>query len=153
MNAPLYTTEMLRLAASLPLRTSLAEPHGRGEKRSATCGSTIRTEVRLDGQGRIAELAQAVQACAFGQASAALMQRVAVGRSTEGVRAIRAELAAWLGGGGAVPDGFDVLGPARAKTGRHGAMLLPFDALIAALETPLDHARDERADGVDEGRG
>jgi hypothetical protein len=31
-------------------------------------------------------------------------------------------------------------------------MLLPFDALIAALETPLDYAWDERIEGGDEGR-
>jgi NifU-like protein involved in Fe-S cluster formation len=149
MNAPLYTTEILRLAASLPPRTSLADPHGRGEKRSATCGSMIRTEVRLDGQGCVAEIAQRVQACAFGQASAALVQRFAVGRSAEDVEADRAALAAWLGDHGEAPTGFAVLAPARAKTGRHGAMLLPFDALIAALETSLDLARDPRA-GSDE---
>lgn len=134
MVAPLYTTEILRLAASLPLETSLGEPHGRGEKRSATCGSLIRTEVRLDRAGRVAELAQGVQACAFGQASAALVQHLAVGRAAEDVRAARVELAVWLGGEGQAPYGFEVLAPARAKAGRHGAMLLPFDALIAALE-------------------
>ncbi|CAA9516685.1 MAG: hypothetical protein AVDCRST_MAG09-1949 [uncultured Sphingomonas sp.] len=135
MNAPLYTTEILRLAASLPPGTSLAEPHGRGEKRSATCGSVIRTEVRLDGQGRVAEIAQQVQACAFGQASAALVQGSALGRPAEDMRADRAALAAWLGGQGDPPEGFAVLVPARAKTGRHGAMLLSFDALIAALDS------------------
>ena len=156
MNQPLYTTEILRLAASLPLETSLAAPHGRGEKRSATCGSVIRAEVRLDGGGRVAELAQAVQACAFGQASAALLQRFAVGRSADEVRGARAGLAGWLSGSGEAPPGFDVLAPARAKAGRHGAMLLPFDAVIAALEqAPLDPstplgagcARDERFKG------
>ena len=139
MNAPLYTTEILRLAASLPPRASLAEPHGRGESRSATCGSMIRTEVRLDGQGRVTEIAQQVQACAFGQASAALVQGFALGRPANDMRAERAALAAWLGGQGDAPEGFAVLAPARAKTGRHGAMLLPLDALIAALH---DAARD-----------
>lgn len=147
MNAPLYTTEILRLAASLPPVTSLADPHGWGEKRSATCGSVIRTEVRLDGRGRVAELAQQVQACAFGQASAALVQRFAVGRSAEDVQAGRAEFAAWLGGKGEAPDGFAVLAPARTKTGRHGAMLLPFDALFAALDAARDPGlrRDDEA--------
>jgi NifU-like protein involved in Fe-S cluster formation len=134
MNAPLYTTEILRLAASLPLETSLEAPHGTGEKRSVTCGSQIRTEVRLDEQGCIEKLTQRVQACAFGQASAALVQQWAPGRSAEQVREARASLASWLGGSGEAPSGFDVLAPARPKTGRHGAMLLPFDALIAALE-------------------
>lgn len=134
MNAPLYTTEILRLAASLPLATSLAEPHGRGEKRSTTCGSVIRSEVKLDGQGCVAELNQHVQACAFGQASAAVVQRMAMGRCVQEVRESRALLAEWLAAQGEPPEGFEVLAPARGKTGRHGAMLLPFDALIAALD-------------------
>lgn len=134
MNAPLYTTEILRLAASLPVETSLAAPQGRGEKRSPTCGSVIRTEVSLDDSGRVAQLAQAVQACAFGQASAAIVRRVAVGRSAEELREARARLAGWLKSNGEAPEGFDVLAPARTKTGRHGAILLPFDALIAAVE-------------------
>ncbi|HVG47635.1 MAG TPA: hypothetical protein VM899_05810, partial [Rubellimicrobium sp.] len=94
----------------------------------------IRAEVRLDGEGRVAEVAQHVQACAFGQASAALTGRFAVGRSAGDIRAARAELAAWLNGHGEAPEGFAALAPARAKTGRHGAMLLPFDALLAALD-------------------
>ncbi|MFC7537400.1 iron-sulfur cluster assembly scaffold protein [Sphingomonas sp. GCM10030256] len=134
MNAPLYTTEILRLAASLPLASSLAAPHGRGEKRSATCGSVIRTEVLLEGS-RVIELAQGVQACAFGQASAALVQHFAVGKSRAEIGAARDRLAGWLRGEGVAPVGFDVLAPAKAKVGRHGAILLPFDALIAALES------------------
>ena len=129
---PVYTLDILRLAASLPLETSVAVPSGRAEKRSPTCGSLIRTEVRL-ADGRIAELAQQVQACAFGQASAALVQGFAAGRSTNDIAAARQALADWLSGVGDPPLTFDVLQPARAKTGRHGAILLPFDALLAAL--------------------
>ena len=149
MVQPLYTTDILRLAASLPLQTSLADPHGRAERRSRTCGSVVATEVTLDSASRVTRLAQQVQACAFGQASAALVQAAAVGRTAEELRAERARMAAWLSGEGNAPEGFEVLASARSKTGRHGAMLLPFDAVIAALEsvatTPLDFARDERS--------
>lgn len=134
MNAPLYTTDILRLAASLPLETSLVEPHGRAERRSRACGSVVAAEVILGPGGRIERLAQRVQACAFGQASATLVQRFATGRALEELRAARQRLGAWLDGEGEAPDTFEVLSPARSKTGRHGAMLLPFDALIAAVE-------------------
>jgi NifU-like protein involved in Fe-S cluster formation len=148
MVQPLYTTDILRLAASLPLETSLAYPHGRAERRSRTCGSVVATEVTLDSAGRVTRLAQQVQACAFGQASAALVQAAAVGRTAEELRAERGRMAAWLSGESDVPRGFEVLEPARTKSGRHDAMLLPFDAVIAALEnvgtTTLDFARDER---------
>lgn len=134
MNQPLYTTEILRLAASLPLETSLTAPDGRGEKRSPTCGSLIRAEVAVDEAGRVAELAQSVQACAFGQASAALVQGFAVGRSREELVGARMQLAGWLSGEHEDIEAFSVLAPARPKTARHGAILLPFDAVIAALE-------------------
>ncbi len=134
MNAPLYTTEILRLAASLPLEASLAAPHGRAEKRSPTCGSTIRTEVQLDESGRVTAVAQKVQACAFGQASASIVQGYAVGRSGDELRTARAELNAWLRGEQEDNAAFAALAPARSKTARLGAILLPFDALIAALE-------------------
>lgn len=133
MSEPLYTREILGLAASLPVATRLAAPGGRGEKRSPTCGSVIRTEVRLDGEGRVCELAQEVQACAFGQASAALVQRLAVGRSRDEIGAAREALAGWLSGEVEANADFAALAPARSKAGRHGAILLPFDALIAAL--------------------
>jgi len=134
VTSPLYTTEILRLAASLPVEKRLEAPSGSGEKRSATCGSLIRAEVAVDGGGRVQALSQRVQACAFGQASAALLQAYAIGRSGDELAQARSDLAAWLGGEGVGAGVFAVLAPARSKAGRHGAILLPLDALLAALE-------------------
>lgn len=152
MNAPLYTTEILRLAASLPASTALTDPHGRGEKRSPTCGSVIRSEVRLDREGRVTELTQQVQACAFGQASAALVQRFAIGQSREALAGARMELSEWLRGEREDNPTFAVLAPARSKGGRHGAILLPFDALIAALDASGTSAPRERAGNRETGK-
>ena len=77
MNAPLYTTEILRLAASLSDPRQLADADGRAELRSPACGSRIVTSVKLDERGRVEALAQQLHACAFGQASAALLERAA----------------------------------------------------------------------------
>jgi len=133
---PVYTLDILRLATSLPLATTLADPDGRAERRSPACGSRIAAEVRLE-DGRVAALAQGVQACAFGQASAALLDRLAIGRTPLELAAARVALRGWLAGSGTPPAGYEVLEPARAKIGRHGAILLPFDALIAALDEAL----------------
>jgi NifU-like protein involved in Fe-S cluster formation len=130
---PPYTLDILRLAASLPLEGDLAGADASGEARSATCGSTLRCSVRLDGE-RIAELAQKVTACAYGQASAALVQQWAIGRSGVEIVAMKRRLAAWLSGHGQLPQGFEALRPVQGRSGRHGAVLLPFDALIAALK-------------------
>jgi hypothetical protein len=44
-------------------------------------------------------------------------------------------LAAWLDGAQPGPDwGFDAIAPARSRKSRHGAILLPFRALVAAIE-------------------
>ncbi len=77
-----------------------------------------------------------VEACALGQASAALLARHAPGRGLSEIRAARGAIAGWFAGESAAPDwpGFDLLAPARDYPARHGAILLPFDAAIAALE-------------------
>jgi NifU-like protein involved in Fe-S cluster formation len=136
VNAPLYTTEILRLAAGLSPAAALERCDGRAELRAPTCGSTIVTEVMLGDHRRVEAISQSVQACAFGQASAALLERGAKGRSaTEVAEAIDA-LTDWLARRSEDPGdwpGLDALAPARSKTGRHGAILLPFHALLKAM--------------------
>ena len=136
MNAPLYTTEILRLAASLPEPQALDRVDGSAEERSPTCGSIVRTEVRIDHEGRVMSLSQKVQACAFGQASAALLQAGALGRKSDDVSRAAEELSAWLAGDRSDPGswaGLEALSPARSRRSRHGAILLPFLALLAAM--------------------
>ena len=136
MTEPLYTREVLRLAASLAPFESLARTDGEAEVRSVTCGSRLRLAVALV-DNRVTEIAQAVEACAFGQAAAALMIVDAKGRDLGETRSALAGVEAWLNGDDAAMaswPGLGALAPARARTGRHGAMLLPFRALVAALE-------------------
>jgi NifU-like protein involved in Fe-S cluster formation len=137
VNAPLYTIEILRLAASLSDSTALDRVDGRAWERSPTCGSTIETQVALDADGRVAALSQSVHACAFGQASATLLHAHAAGRSRDEIEAAASALTAWLSSQRSVrPNwpGIEALEPARSRRGRHGAILLPFRALVAALE-------------------
>ena len=137
MKEPPYTREILRLAASIPHLVSFEELEGATERRSPTCGSRMRMAVELDWARRVMRLRQAVEACAYGQATAALMGGHALGRSADEVRAVLDELDAWLGGKGEVPaawPGLDALAPAKDRKGRHGAILLPFRTLLAAIE-------------------
>ena len=137
MKEPPYTRDILRLAAAIPYLESFEELEGATERRSPTCGSRMRVAVELDWANRIVRFRQAVEACAYGQAAAALMGGHAMGRSAEEVDAALAELDAWLAGNGELPSawpGLDVLEPARSRKGRHGAILLPFRTLLAAIE-------------------
>jgi NifU-like protein involved in Fe-S cluster formation len=137
MKEPPYTREILRLAASIPYLEPFEELESATEVRSKTCGSRMRMAVELDWADRIVRLRQWVEACAYGQAAAALMGGHAMGRSAEEVKVALAELEAWLAGKGEIPaswPGFDVLEPALSRKGRHGAILLPFRTLLTAIE-------------------
>lgn len=137
MTGPLYTTEILRLAASLPEPRELEREDGRAEVRSPTCGSRITVVVQLDEQRRVTAISQRVHACAFGQASAALVEKQALGRAhgevAEGLLVLSRWLAEEQEDVGAWPA-MTALAPARARKARHGAILLPFRALLAAIE-------------------
>jgi NifU-like protein involved in Fe-S cluster formation len=134
---PLYTTEILRLAASLQEPHPLDRDDGQAEVRSPTCGSRVRLTVQLDDDGRVERLSMHVHACAFGQASAALVERHSRGRTHDEVSEAMLVLSHWLAGeqedAGSWP-GIAALAPARDRKARHGAILLPFRALLAAME-------------------
>ena len=136
MTAPLYTRDILRLAASLGEPLVLARTDGAAERRAVTCGSRIAVSVMVADQLVVA-VSQRVEACAFGQAAAALMIADAPGKRADEVSDALAGIERWLHGDDAAVaawPGLAVLDPARARIGRHGAILLPFQALLAAIE-------------------
>jgi len=137
MKTPVYTTEILRLAASLNEPRDLEREDGKAELRSPTCGSRITLVVQLDEDRRIEAISQTVHACAFGQATAALVERHARGRTHNDVAEAMLALSRWLSDEQADEadwPGLVALEPARTRKARHGAILLPFRALLAAIE-------------------
>jgi NifU-like protein involved in Fe-S cluster formation len=135
VNAPLYNTQILRLAAEIPFHDRLTNPAASVEKRSPVCGSRVTVDVDLDDQGRVSAVGMLVRACALGQASASLMGAHVVGRTPEELAAARDELANWLAGErDAPPDwpGLDILTPALPHRGRHASIRLAFEAAAQA---------------------
>lgn len=131
----LYTTQILGLATALaayPLRDDLAL---HAESRSRTCGSTLAIGLDLDEHGAISAIGLNVSACAIGQAAAALFAGDAQGRSASDIARSAKAIENWLGGEGVLPEweGLSSLEPARAYEARHGAIMLPWNAAIAAL--------------------
>ena len=120
------------------MQPGIKQVDGEAEQRSPTCGSTVRLQVQVDEDGRVAAISQQVHACAFGQASASLLATGATHRSRDEVQAAVNDLTAWLAGtrddSGDWP-GLAALAPARSRKSRHGAILLPFRALLAAMES------------------
>lgn len=133
MNEPLYNTDILRLAASIPHHERLANPMGSSEKRSPICGSRVTVDVNL-ADGRIVELGMLVRACALGQASSSLFAAHAIGRTPAELTAARDQLSTWLAGEGPLPDwpDLDIFTPALTVTARHPSIRLAFEAAADA---------------------
>jgi len=131
----LYSGRILALAADIPHLGRLPAPTGTARKRSPLCGSTVTVDLVMKA-GRVAEFAQDVKACALGQASAAVLGGVILGRSRAELEAARDALRAMLKEGGPVPaapfDGYEVLIPAREYKNRHASILLALDAACEA---------------------
>ena len=134
----LYSARILALAADIPHHGRLAGPQGTARRRSPLCGSTVTVDVVVK-EGRIANFAQDVKACALGQASAAVLGQAVIGRSLPELQAARDALMAMLKDGGPVPaapfEGYEVLLPARDYKNRHASILLALEAVCEAMET------------------
>lgn len=133
----LYSARILALAADIPHHGRLAAPQGTARRRSPLCGSTITADVVLK-DGRIADFAQDVKACALGQASAAVLGQAVLGRSLAELQTARDALHAMLQAGGPAPaapfSGYEVLLPARDYKNRHASIMLALEAVCEAME-------------------
>lgn len=136
MSGVLYTREILRLAVSIPNQRRLDKPDGTAELRSRTCGSKVTADVMLGDDGALRDIGLEISACALGQASAAILGAQAIGKTAADISTVRDGLAAFLTGSADTPGPWpdmDKLAAAREHKGRHSAILLPYDAMIAAL--------------------
>jgi NifU-like protein involved in Fe-S cluster formation len=134
VSAPLYNTQILRLAASIPHHERLAHAQATAEKRSPICGSRVTVDVNVDGEGRVNEVGLLVRACALGQASSSLLASGILGKTPEELAAARDALTAWLAREGEAPDwpGLDVFTPALDYSARHPSIRLAFEAAAEA---------------------
>ena len=136
----LYTDRILKLAANMPGAGRLADAHGSAEKTAKLCGSRVAVDVKLE-HGRIVGFAQEVQACALGQASAAILGANVVGATVEEVEAARAALVAMLRRGGPPPEGrfgdLAVLQGVKDYPARHASTALAFEAAVVAIAQAL----------------
>ena len=96
---------------------------------SKLCGSTITVDLALK-DGKVADYAQELKACALGQASASILARNIVGATPEELRELRETMRQMLKENGPPPDGkwadLAVLEPVRDYKARHGSTLLAF---------------------------
>jgi NifU-like protein involved in Fe-S cluster formation len=145
----LYSARILKLAANMPRAGRLASPHGSSQKVSKLCGSKVTVDLTLEG-GQVIDFAQDVQACALGQAAAAVLGENVIGARLDEIETARDQLRAMLKTGGAPPEGrfvdLKVLQPVKDYPARHASTLLAFEAAVeAARLASSPPARTSRA--------
>ena len=116
------------LCADLPLS---------GTARAPTCGSTIQLGLAVDSAGGITGVGLRAQACAIGQAAAAIFVAAARGKDGREIAISVADIENWLAGGGLPAwPGFAAIAAARDYPARHGAVMLAWRAALVALAVP-----------------
>lgn len=133
----IYNKRILELAADIPRLGRLSHPHASATAHSKLCGSTVRVDLKVEGDV-VTDFAHEVKACALGQASSSIMGRTIVGSNADELRAVREAVRRMLKENGAPPDGrwaeLRVLEPVRDFKARHASTMLTFDAVVSALD-------------------
>lgn len=137
----LYSSRILELSTNIPYLGKLANPQGWAQKRSPICGSVVRVGLCVKGNEdacEIEEFAQEVNACALGQASAAILGTYVIGLNKQKIKTARDALEQMLKTGkpyqGRLFRELEILKPAHEFPNRHASILLSFDATLMAFE-------------------
>ena len=134
---PLYAKPLLRLAANAAGAGRLDPHDAEGRAHNPTCGDRVSVTLRLDEQGRIAQIAHETSACVLTQASASILGAHLQEADQASVRNLREQVAAMLREGEIPPAPFgdySALKGAAIYRNRHTCVLLPIDAVLNALE-------------------
>jgi NifU-like protein involved in Fe-S cluster formation len=131
----LYSAQVLKLAANLPRSGRLSAPDASVEKISKLCGSRVLVDLTMR-DGRVADFAQEVKACALGQAAASVLGAHVIGATPEELELARDGFRAMLKAGGPAPEGrfseLAMLEPVKDYPARHASTLLAFEAAAEA---------------------
>ncbi len=136
----IYTARVLKLAANLPHAGRLPEPQASSEKVAKLCGSRVVVDVVVR-DGRVADFAQDVKACALGQAAAGVLGEHVMGATVEEIEAARDDLRAMLKAGAPPPQGrfadLAALAPIKDYPPRHASTMLAFEAAAEAARAAV----------------
>lgn len=101
------------------------------------CGDRVRVDVSVSG-GRIEHVAHRVRGCLLCEAAASVIGAQAPGESVEELIALRQALRAFLSDDSLGPPrrwpALEMFAPVAQHRSRHDCVMLPFDALVKALE-------------------
>jgi len=136
MSDPLYTKDVLRLAAEARGAGRLPRPHGTHTEHNPACADRSTVDLTVEG-GRVAAMAHDTKACVLAQASASILGAALPGRTYDDLVKLKAD----------VVDMFESRRPPAEPFARYSALsdvaeypsrqkcvLLPIDAALRAFE-------------------
>ena len=119
----------------------LAAPDASATVDNPLCGDRVTIDVRWaepERDGHVHEIGQVVRGCVLCEAAAALVVEVGTGASAGDIRAAADRIRRMLEDGDPPPEGgwtkAEMFLPVRAHPSRHDCVLLPFQALLEALD-------------------
>ena len=133
----LYNEKILNFAAHIGQTERLADADATVTQHSPLCGSRITVDLKL-ADGRVTAYGQQVRACALGQAAASILGRHIVGQDAATLRRLADTMRTMLKENGPPPGeafaDLEVLIPVREHKARHNAVMLPFEAVVKAID-------------------
>jgi nitrogen fixation protein NifU and related proteins len=130
----LYHDAILQAARRASAAGRLEEPRVSVTLDNPLCGDRITLDLRLE-SGKVAALAHKVRGCLLCQAAASVIGAEAPGHTGSELRRTAGSVRALLAGEGTGDwSELAVFLPVRAHKSRHECVLLPFEALVLALE-------------------
>jgi NifU-like protein involved in Fe-S cluster formation len=137
MNDELYQQAILELARRARDAGRLDAPQASVTIDNPLCGDRITLDLNL-ADGRVQEVGHKVRGCLLCQAAAAVIGERAAGETGAALRDVAARLARAIREDPAAAEGLwpelGAFAPVHAHKSRHDCVLLPFEALIQALD-------------------
>ena len=137
MVADLYNKTILSLAGNIARTERLDAPNATVFLDSPLCGSRITVDLKMTGD-KVSDYGAEVKACALGQAASAVMAKHVVGQSSAALRQLAKDMRAMLKEKAPPPGGvwaeLEVLQPVADYKARHGSVMLPFEAVVRAID-------------------
>ncbi len=146
---PIYNTRILALAADIPFLGRLADAEVEVTATSRICGSRLRLWADFDRHAQaLSRVGLEVKACALGQAATALVIPKLIGMPEAEIAQAGKAFAAMLKQSAAVPgppfEELELFLPVRELPARHGAVMLPFEAVLKAFAAHRERQEESR---------
>lgn len=146
----LYNKAILTLAGNIERSGRLTDPDATVFLDSPLCGSRITVDIKMQ-DDKVTDYAAEVKACALGQAASAIMAKHVIGQTRPQLREVAEAIRAMLKNHAKPPAGewceLEVLQPVADYKARHGSVMLPFEAVLKAVDEIA--AKRAAADPID----